>query len=151
MFVNLDKVGNSNTGERLDLLEKFDEVFGFDRIKSLLADREFIGKEWFVVLCQSRTPFFIRMKENIRVPYSDKPLSVKYLFSHLRQEQSRLIEKEMYGHRLFFAGTHSKEDGLVIIMTNQNLSASQILSKYQKRWSIEELFRKLKTSGFLPI
>jgi len=51
-------------------------------------------------------------------------------------------------HRLFFAGTRSKEDGLVIIMTNQNLSASQILSKYQKRWSIEELFRKLKTSGF---
>jgi hypothetical protein len=38
MFVDLDKVGNSNTGERLDLLEEFDEVFGFDRIKSLLAD-----------------------------------------------------------------------------------------------------------------
>ena len=97
MFVDLDKVGNSNTGERLDLLEKFDEVFGFDRIKSLLADREFIGKEWFFVLCQSRTPFFIRMKENIRVPYGDKPLSVKHLFSHLRQGKSRLIEKEMYG------------------------------------------------------
>lgn len=33
-------------------------------------------------------------------------------------------------------------------MTNQKLKAIQILAKYRKRWSIEELFRKLKTSGF---
>jgi len=33
-------------------------------------------------------------------------------------------------------------------MTNQKLKASQILAQYRERWSIEELFRKLKTSGF---
>jgi hypothetical protein len=47
MFVELDKAGNSNTQERVDLLKNFDEVFGFLRIKSLMADREFIGKKWF--------------------------------------------------------------------------------------------------------
>ena len=93
-------------------------------------------------------PLLHSYEKNTRVPYGDKPLSVKHFFSHLRQGQSRLIEKEMYAHRLFFAGTRSKESGLVIAMTNQNSSALQILSKYQKRWSIEELFRKLKTSGF---
>jgi transposase len=33
-------------------------------------------------------------------------------------------------------------------MSNQNIKAKQILDKYRERWSIEELFRKLKTSGF---
>ena len=47
MFVELDKAGNSNTQERVDLLKNFDEVFGFLRIKSLMADRKFIGKKWF--------------------------------------------------------------------------------------------------------
>nr|MBA3814713.1 transposase [Alphaproteobacteria bacterium] len=33
-------------------------------------------------------------------------------------------------------------------MTNQDLKAKLILDQYRNRWSIEELFRKLKTSGF---
>ena len=43
MFVELDKEGNSSTTERLDLLEDFQGVFGFERINSLMADREFVG------------------------------------------------------------------------------------------------------------
>ena len=45
MFMELDKAGNSNTAERLDLLEKFNTIFGFERINQ--ADREFIGTKWF--------------------------------------------------------------------------------------------------------
>jgi hypothetical protein len=54
----------------------------------------------------------------------------------------------MYGHTVYFAGTPSKTGELVIVMTNQNLKIKQILDKYRERWSIEELFRKLKSSGF---
>ena len=54
----------------------------------------------------------------------------------------------MYGDIVYFSGTPSNSGHLVIVMTNQSLRASQILTKYRKRWSIEELFRKLKTSGF---
>ena len=46
-FVDLDKAGNSNTLKRFDLLVVFNDVFGFGRIKSLGAYREFIGKKWF--------------------------------------------------------------------------------------------------------
>ena len=37
LFVDLDKAGNSNTIERIDLLEEFNEVFGFNRIKSAMC------------------------------------------------------------------------------------------------------------------
>ena len=76
------------------------------------------------------------------------PIHAKNLFQHLTGNNNRLVEKEMYGHTVYFAGTPSKTGELVIVMTNQNLKAKQILDKYRERWSIEELFRKLKSSGF---
>jgi hypothetical protein len=41
----LPKKGNSNTTERIDLLQMFIDIFGAQRIAALTADREFIGKE----------------------------------------------------------------------------------------------------------
>lgn len=148
MFVELDKAGNSNTQERMDLLKAFDEVFGFSRIKSLMADREFIGKKWFQMLEKSKIPYFIRVKENMLLPWGKMPIKAERLFHHLREGESRLIEKEMYGGAVYFAGTRSKAGDLVIVMTNQDLKVKKILDQYLKRWSIEELFRKLKSSGF---
>ena len=148
MFIELDKAGNSNTQERIDLLEDFNEIFGFDRIKSLMADREFIGKKWFRMLDKNKISYFIRIKENTLLPWGKDSLNAERLFHHLTEGKFRLVEKEMYGGTVYFAGTRFKAGDLVIVMTNQNLTAKQILDQYLKRWSIEELFRKLKTSGF---
>ncbi|MBK8534610.1 MAG: hypothetical protein IPL59_05510 [Candidatus Competibacteraceae bacterium] len=43
----LDKRGNSNTQERIDLLAGFIKQFGKISILGLLADREFVGEKWF--------------------------------------------------------------------------------------------------------
>ena len=51
------------TQERIDLPEDFNEIFGFDRIKSLMADREFIGKKWFQMLGKNKISYFVRIKE----------------------------------------------------------------------------------------
>lgn len=148
LFVDLDKAGNSNTQERLDLLEKFVKLFGVERIESLMADREFVGNSWFKALNQLGIPFFIRIKENTLTPYGKEDMHVGSYFSHLKQGKTRLIEKEMYGKIVYFAGTRSKDGGLVIVLSNQDLKAREILKRYKNRWAIEELFRKLKSSGF---
>jgi hypothetical protein len=146
--VELDKAGNSNTKERVDLLEQFDQVFGFDRIQSLMADREFIGEVWLSILITNKIPFFIRVKENSLVPYGDDSISIKSLFRHLKFGEYRGVEKEMYGTTVYFAGTKAKRGDLVVVISNQNWKAKRILDQYRKRWSIEEMFKKLKTSGF---
>jgi hypothetical protein len=147
-FVDLDKAGVSSIKERLDLLEKFEKLFGVDRIESLMADREFLGIKWFETLNQKGIPFFIRIKENALIPYGKGYIHAGSYFKHLRKGKSRLIEKEMYLKNVYFAGTRSKDDDLVIVISNQELKESDILRRYKNRWSIEELFRKLKSSGF---
>ena len=47
LWLFLPKKGNSNTTERIELLEKFIHIFGVDTIDRLLGDREFIGETWF--------------------------------------------------------------------------------------------------------
>ncbi|HMU88709.1 MAG TPA: IS4 family transposase, partial [Agitococcus sp.] len=43
----LNKKGNSSTRERIALLKRFTTQFGKKRIIRFLADREFVGEEWF--------------------------------------------------------------------------------------------------------
>ena len=43
----LEKRGNSNTEERITLLNRFINTFGIDKIDYFTADREFRGGEWF--------------------------------------------------------------------------------------------------------
>ncbi|MFM7424201.1 MAG: hypothetical protein ACKO7W_04255 [Elainella sp.] len=43
----LDKQGNSNTSERIDLLGEFFLAFPQVEVEDLWADREFMGEEWF--------------------------------------------------------------------------------------------------------
>ena len=47
IWTMLSKQGNSSTEERIELMKRFISCFGKERIAGLLADREFIGKEWF--------------------------------------------------------------------------------------------------------
>ena len=64
----LDKAGNSNTAERMALLQRFLTVFGVEKIAALLADREFVGEDWFTWLQQQRIPFHQRLKRDTLIP-----------------------------------------------------------------------------------
>ena len=59
----LDKAGNSNTAQRIVLIQTFVNRFGKDRIAGVLGDREFIGNDWFGWLRKESIPFCIRIKK----------------------------------------------------------------------------------------
>lgn len=42
----LDKKGNSNGEERMDLLDRFQKTFPHAQINYLGSDREFVGQQW---------------------------------------------------------------------------------------------------------
>lgn len=81
----LDRDGVSPLDKRVSLLTRALDRFGRDRIEALVADREFVGKEWFRFLVEERIPFVIRSKglfvaEGIRNGY---PVPLKELCKHL--------------------------------------------------------------------
>ena len=54
----LDKKGNSNSDERMDLLDRFYKIFPHAEIAYLTGDREFVGKQWFTyLLIEPTIPF----------------------------------------------------------------------------------------------
>lgn len=148
LCIELDKAGNSNTEERQDLIQMFVNIFGEDRIAELVGDREFIGDLWLRFLHRKRIPFFIRVKKNTRVPWGKKGCCLEKFYTHLQAGEHRVIEKEMFGATVYFAGLVIKDGDMIIVITNQNLSPKRILKIYKQRWSIETLFKNLKTAGF---
>ncbi len=69
----LPKKGNSNTTERIDLLQSFVGIFGSNTIACLIANREFVGKHWIDYLIKNNIPFFIRIKANRLVEWDEAP------------------------------------------------------------------------------
>lgn len=145
----LPKHGTSNSSEQMDLIQKFVDVFGADRIRSLMADREFVGQKWLCFLYDQRIPFYIRMKKNRLVEWGEEDKPLAFFFQHLKTGERRLLYKEIKGMKLSLAGTRSQAGELVLIMTNQlHHKEANILKTYAKRWTIECLFKNTKSNGF---
>ena len=46
LFKMMNKFGNSNCSERIEIMEKSESLFGFESVDYLVADREFIVEIW---------------------------------------------------------------------------------------------------------
>ena len=147
----LDKAGNSNTAERINLMKRYVKLFGEESIRHLLADREFIGFEWLSFLTKQDIPFVIRVRSNLLVVCEDgSRISLKDL---LRTCRGQRTFKAHFGHPndpvplwLNFAAKRIKGKELLIVVTNR--PAHNALATYRKRWAIECLFADTKTKGF---
>lgn len=145
----LDKRGNSDTPERIELVLKFINRFGKDCIKGILADREFIGKSWFSWLLQNKIPFVIRIKNNT-VTTNSKGLAVDIdvLFYGLKHGEIRKIEgrRKIWGHELYLTGLRLSDGDLLIVAAD--VPDEDAIKIYGLRWEIETLFGCLKGRGF---
>ncbi|MBK6499086.1 MAG: transposase [Saprospiraceae bacterium] len=73
----LNKKGNSNQGDRWDLLNKIIDKVGAGKIKYIIGDREFGGVCWYNYLNDNGITFVIRIKENQKVYHDSQKISVK--------------------------------------------------------------------------
>ena len=153
IFEMLDKKGNSNTAERIALVERFIKWFGKDCIDCLLADREFIGEQWLDFLNHNQIRYHIRIRNNFKITPggSQKEIKAYYLFNKLLINQIYHHPKivRMHGVECYLSGMKTRCEGKVdfVIIVSFN-RPQEALNYYSERWQIETLFRALKTSGF---
>ena len=75
------------------------------------------------------------MKENTAFSWvGDDPIHASELFQHFYGSQNRLVQKKMYPGTAYFVGTRSKDGELILVMSNEDMKASQILAKPRERW-----------------
>ena len=144
----LPKKGNSNTSERIALIEQFIALFGVARIAYLTADREFIGKRWFHYLQQKKIPFRIRVRENTQVRNKRGQLvPVWRLFRSQRVGCPLVIDspRQCWGLKLYFSGVRLQSGEYVIVAAPRQ--SDKALEDYRVRWGIERLFSCLKSRG----
>jgi len=146
----LNKGGTSSTKDRTKMLAKVIKFIGRDKIRVLLADREFVGEEWFRFLIEQKIPFIIRIKQNSMVEGLRKGYKVPVAtffkhFGHKKRIENYPIV--LWKHRLFLSVEKRKgaKEPMIVV---SNVEFSSPLKLYRWRWGIETLFECLKSRGF---
>ncbi len=148
-WLPLNKRGNSNWRERIVLMKRFISQFGQDRVKGLLADREFIGDKWMGWLIEEKIPFNIRIRNNsYTVNSRGDRLRVDHLFRGLKPgEMLNINDARFLGTCSVYLSGLRLSDGQLLIVANASFNPDAV-EEYGLRWEIETLFGCLKGRGF---
>jgi hypothetical protein len=140
-----NKSGNSNAGQRVDLIQKCADILGPGRIGMVIGDREFIGTKWLKWLKSNNIPFCMRVPKGHHIT--------------MRNGGSHAIGGLLAGHGArYFSGC--MVDGVICNVFMKKLENGDYLylvgsgmpkklgETYRKRWSIEVCFQSFKGRGF---
>ncbi|HCW4114065.1 TPA: IS4 family transposase, partial [Acinetobacter baumannii] len=149
LWTLLNKRGNSDTKERIALIQRFIAIFGKDRIVNVFADREFIGEQWFTWLIEQDINFCIRGKKNFIVTnHLGKNHKISDLFRHLKVGQIECRKRRiLVGRVKLYISALQLENGELLLVVSPQFNANAI-QDYALRWEIETLFSCLKGRGF---
>ena len=152
-WVNLAKKGHSSQRERIRLIEQANKLYPLKGM-CILADREYVGKDWFNFLTQNEILFIIRLTKQ----------DYKHHISQGRRCYGSLLKSALNKHlcgqwfdleqqRYPFVALHHDDeanttDPLVLLISNTTWSHRQIADRYRIRWFTECLFKHLKSNGF---
>jgi hypothetical protein len=150
----LDKRGNSDTRERIEIISRYIRLFGYQTIDCLLADREFVGEKWIAYLNHNRIRYYIRIRENFYVedPRTGKQIKAFLMFADLKCGESRCLLRiyRINGQLCYLSASKVKSktgqpELQIIIAFNQPQNAQLF---YKERRQIETCFKGLKSGGF---
>lgn len=158
-WVDLDKPGNSPTKARIDILNKLKSLYEACKLDipplTLLADREFIGEEWFTWLTEQKIGFTVRLRSKNYLHHWKNELDTVCedilldITNHLKKNKYFSKKMVINGNAYYFSAqkTLDKDDPYLFLLSTCP-EAQQSSAEYQIRWGIEVFFKHIKTNGF---
>lgn len=142
-----NKSGNSSSQQRKDLLEELWILLDSDRIGLLIADREFIGGNWFNYLKNKGIRFLVRMPKHHLIHRNDtRQQRVDCL--DLKVDKPILLKNCMLDGVLGHVWVMLLKNGDYLFLFS-NIKQPEFMGQiYRKRWTIEACFQNLKGRGF---
>ena len=139
MFKMLDKRGNSDTEERIELIKKYIKWFGKQSINCLLANREFVGSKWLAFLNDENIRYYIRIRNNFKIYSYQKQEEIKafWLFNNLKigefYHYSKIVE--LHGQRCYlFESKTIDRDGKMEFLIIVSFNKPEQAMIYYKQW-----------------
>ena len=157
-FIDLEKIGHSLQQERIDFFSKMSNRFDL-RGMTLIADREYIGLQWFEALRVTfGLNFIVRLKKGVyhQQVNAAKGKSQSEMVSKLKRCRSkkmvskRIIIDEIAWYYIIFCNpkaAHPDEDEFIYLLSSW-FNRAKAVEAYARRWSIEVTFRHFKSNGF---
>ena len=148
LWTALPKAGNSNTKERIALMERFFATFPGQPVAFLLADREFVGRDWLAYLLRRELPFRLRLKANVNLTSTKGAYPLLREFQTLAVGGSRVLRqpRRLWGQKVFLSAKRLETNEWLLIVSESY--SRQAIEEYAQRWTIETLFAALKSHGF---
>ena len=156
-WVDLCRLGISSERERKKIFRRIFKLYDLCG-KTLIADREYIGKEWFKYLQDQGLDFIIRLRKNSYRKAINackgktwEEMERKVLNSKLPNKALKkrvTIEGLEYNFVVVKNPNPNAKDKVVYLLSTLKAAAVFIAGQYLLRWGIECCFRHLKSNGF---
>lgn len=151
----LSKIGASSQDERQELFNEALEHFDLKGMR-LLADREYVGQQWFNFLTDKGVDFIIRLRFGDYYEATDAAPGKTYqqMYDQCLSQGKYCRKRVELGGKYYFLSMrrNPKKDCApgdeVIIFLSRIRPVRKTVDDYVKRWRIECLFRHLKSNGF---
>lgn len=146
----LNRKGNSTLGERENLINRYVQTFGVEKLEYLTADREFDSYQFMKYLKDKKVNFRMRVRISMAVSKADgkKIKFGKMLRQMAVGEQFKTRKARKYGEVKVFLEMEKGIDDKSNVIVISSERSRQILTDYKRRWAIETLFQNLKSRGF---
>lgn len=152
-WVQLEKLGASSQEERKAMFTNALKLFDL-RGMTLLADREYVGKEWFKYLKDKGISFVIRLRFGDYYEELDQAKGKDYraMLQKCRRK-GKLVKKQVIIAQYAFTMLMLPNPKIgaqepVLIFLTSLPHASSAARMYALRWKIECLFKHLKSNGY---
>lgn len=145
----LKKKGNSNSDERMRLMEAFCKLFPDAQVRCLCGDREFVGQSWLrYLLLEPAMPFRLRIRASDKIERNGTALAAKVVFAHLQSGESQRLKGacRVWGLSVAVEALRLEDGKLLVVIAPQR--EQNLIADYALRWGIETLFGIFKTRGF---
>ena len=145
------KAGSTSHLERVALLEEFDHIIGFEKVKYLIGDREFHGEKFYRYLREQKLRFRLRVRHDTAFRSScgrivrgrelvrGLEIGVSFRFRHARL---------LWGTRVWVWAKRLSAKETLMVVAPASQRKSHLFIEYGERWRIEEMFESVKTRGF---
>ncbi len=162
VWQDLKKKGNSNSTERLDLVDKFlawwqQTGLGLPTLH-IVGDREFIGYNWINGLEQRGLKYVMRLKGNrkFKLWHRNNIRDKKVRLSALRRWMRRydkaytevVLAEGLIANIMILPITEPKGKQTYLYLITNIEDEKKVSELYRIRWKIETCFLHLKSNGF---